>query len=87
MKCKMMITSLPEAMEMFKEMNILSENEWTGDYRQFAKDAIASFLTSRMNDKVGCHLAQTEAKGIPDRRYGPYLRHLLTELGDVVLWS
>ncbi|MCX8109774.1 MAG: transposase, partial [Syntrophorhabdaceae bacterium] len=85
MKRKMMIKSLPEAMEMLKEMNVLSEDEWTGDYRQSAKDAIASFLTSRMNDRVTYHLAQTEAKGIPDRRNGSYLRHLFTELGDVVL--
>ncbi len=85
MKHKIMIRSLPEAMTMVKEMDVLSEDEWTGDYRQSAKDAIASFLADRMKEKVVCHLAQTEANGIPDRRNGTYLRHLLTELGDVVV--
>lgn len=85
MKRKMIIRSLPEAMKMVKEMNVFSDDEWTGDYRQSAKDAIASFLTSRMNERVICHLAQNEVMGIPDRRNGSYLRHLLTELGDVIL--
>jgi putative transposase len=70
---------------MVKEMNILSDDEWTGDYRQSAKAAIASFLTGRMKEKLRCHLIQAEVDGIPDRRNGTYIRHLLTELGDVLV--
>jgi len=70
-------------MTMVKEMNILSEDEWTGDYRQSAKDAVASFLADRMAEKCDAHLAMTQVQGIPDRRNGSYMRHLLTELGDV----
>ncbi len=85
MERKIMIRSLPEAITMVKEMNILSDDEWTDNYRQSAKDAIASFLTGRMKEKLRCHLMQAEADGIPDRRNGTYIRHLLTELGDVLV--
>lgn len=83
MEHKIMIRSLPEAMAVVKEMNVLSGDEWTGDYRQSAKDAIASFLADRMEEKRDAHLAMAKIQGIPDRRNGYYMRHLLTELGDV----
>lgn len=85
MKHKIMIRSLPEAMAMVKEMNLTSQDEWTGDYRSAARDAISSFLTDRMTQKLRFHLADNEARGIPDRRNGHYMRHLLTELGDVIV--
>jgi transposase-like protein len=70
---------------MVKEMNILSEDEWTGDYRSAARDAISSFLADRMTEKIDAHLAGTQKQGIPDRRNGYYMRHILTELGDVLV--
>lgn len=85
MERRIMIRSLPEAMAVVKEMNITSSDEWTGDYRGAARDAISSFLTDRMTQKLRFHLADSEACGMPDRRNGHYLRHLLTELGDVLV--
>jgi transposase-like protein len=85
MERRIMIRSLPEAMAMVKEMDLASEDEWTGDYRSAARDAISSFLTDRMVQKLAFHLADSEARGIPDRRNGRYMRHLLTELGDVLV--
>ena len=85
MERRIMIRSLPEAMAMVKEMNLTSQDEWTGDYRQSARDAISSFLTDRMIQKLNFHLAESVACGIPDRRNGHYMRHLLTELGDVII--
>ena len=82
---RIMIRSLPEAMKVVKEMNLASQDEWAGDYRSAARDAISSFLTDRMALKLGFHLADSEARGIPDRRNGHYMRHLLTELGDVLI--
>ena len=82
---RIMIRSLPEAMAVVKEMNLASQDEWAGDYRSAARDAISSFLTDRMALKLGFHLADSEACGIPDRRNGHYMRHLLTELGDVMI--
>jgi transposase-like protein len=85
MERRIMIRSLPEAMAVIKEMNLTSEDEWTGDYRSAARDALSSFLTDRMTMKLNLHLANSVACGIPDRRNGHYMRHLLTELGDVVI--
>jgi len=85
MKRKIMIRSLPEAMAVVKEMNLTSQDTWTGDYRQAARDAISSFLTDCMVQKLRFHLADNAARGIPDRRNGHYMRHLITELGDVIV--
>lgn len=85
MERKIMIRSLPEAIGMVKEMNILSEDEWAGDYRLSAKYAIASYLTTCMKEKLRYHLVQTSENDIHDRRNGSYVRHLLTELGDVTV--
>lgn len=85
MERRIMIRSLPEAMAVVKEMNVSSQDEWSGDYRSAARDAISSFLTDRMVQKLAFHLTDSEARGIPDRRNGHYMRHLLTELGDVLV--
>jgi len=85
MERRIMIRSLSEAMAMVKEMNVTSQDEWTGDYRNAARDAISSFLTGRMAQKLTFHLAESVACGMPDRRNGYYMRHLLTELGDVIV--
>ena len=79
------ITSLPEAFEFVKEMNIISDDDWSGDYRAFARDALSSILNDRMVRSVDYHLDQTERRGESDRRNGFYSRHLLTELGDIEL--
>jgi len=85
MERKIMIRSLPEAIAMVKEMSIHSQEEWTGDYRGAAKDAIAAFLHDRMRENLRFHLIRMEAEGTPDRRNGSYLRHLITELGDILV--
>ena len=38
-----------------------------------------------MEERVAGHLSWAYQKGIPDRRNGSYLRHVLTELGTIVL--
>jgi transposase-like protein len=38
-----------------------------------------------MEERVAGHLSWAYQRGIPDRRNGVYLRHLLTELGDIEL--
>ena len=50
MERKIMIRSLPEAMSVVKEMNVISDDEWTGDYRRSAKDAIFG-LSHRSYDR------------------------------------
>lgn len=82
---RLMIRSIPEAMKMVKEMHLTSDDEWTGDYRMAAKDAIAQFLKDRMDEKIAHHLSYVHECSISDRKNGSYLRHLLTEMGDVLL--
>ena len=85
MKSHVSIRTLPEALNMIKELNLTSSDEWAGDYRNAAKEAIARILKDRMDERIAGHLSVAYAKGIPDRRNGVYVRHILTELGDIVL--
>jgi transposase-like protein len=79
------IKTLPEALKMIKEMNLTSRDQWTGEYQEAARKTVAKVLKEQMEERVAGHLSWAYQKGIPDRRNGVYLRHLLTELGDIVL--
>ena len=84
-KRQAVIRTLPEALKVIKEMNLTSQEEWAGDYRDAARDTIARVLKERMEERVAGHLSWAYERGIPDRRNGIYLRHVLTELGTVIL--
>jgi len=77
------IRSLPQAMEMVKQMTDQGFDD--GDYRGAARDALVSILEDRMANSVDRYLAEMESRGEADRRNGCYSRHLLTELGDIEL--
>jgi len=83
MKSQTIIRNLPEALSMIKEMNLTSSDEWAGDYRDTAKETIVRLLQDRMKEKIAGHLSWAFNQGIPDRRNGVYVRHILTELGDI----
>ena len=85
MEKQAVIKTLPEALKMIKEMNLTSRDEWTGEYHETARKTVARVLKEQMEERVAGHLSWAYRKGIPDRRNGVYLRHLLTELGDIVL--
>ena len=38
-----------------------------------------------MEEKVANHLASAYRDGSPDRRNGGYIRHVLTEVGNIIL--
>lgn len=59
--------------------------EWEGDYRPAVRRALKELLEGRMAAEVSAHLEAMEAAGLADRRNGSYERHVLTEVGDVVL--
>ncbi len=84
MERQVVIKNLPEALRVVKEMKLAS-GEWTGEYRDAARDAIGKVLKEQMEEQVAGHLAWIFQKGIPDRRNGSYLRHVLTELGNIIL--
>lgn len=81
---QIVIKTLPEAVRLIKEMHLTSD-EWAGTCRNAAKSALAGVLKGEMETLVGRHLSWALQKGIQDRRNGSYPRHVLTELGDVLL--
>ena len=84
MERQSVIKNLAEALQVVKEMKLASD-EWTGEYRDAARSTIASVLKKQMEQQVAGHLSWVYQRGIPDRRNGSYLRHVLTELGNVIL--
>ncbi len=79
------IKSLPEAFEIVKEMNLFSGEEWEGDYRASAREALSRILKEQMVTAVDRRLAEMARRGEADRRNGFYSRDLLTELGAIEL--
>ncbi len=74
--CKL---SLGEAFEEIKEYSL------DGDYRSAAREAIKEILERKMALAVDQKLADISSEGRYDRRNGYFERHLLTEVGDVLL--
>lgn len=85
MEKQAVIRTLPEAVRMIKNMNLVSTDQWAGDYRDAARESIATVLQDRMQERIAHHLAWVFGKGIPDRRNGSYLRTVITELGSVII--
>ena len=61
--------------------------EWSQDYRAAGREALQKVLEGRMARCVEGYLERLAARdgSEPDRRNGHYVRHLLTELGDIEL--
>ena len=85
MERQAVIKTLPEALKVIKDMNLASRDDWAGEYQEAARRTVAKVLKDQMEERVAGHLSWAYQKGIPDRRNGTYLRHILTELGDIVL--
>ena len=64
--------------------------EWEGDYRGEARNRLKELLEERMDEELGQYLGRAryerkEEGDSEDYRNGSYLRHLLTEIGDLIL--
>jgi len=80
-----MITSLPEAMNIVKEMN-LGEPAWdSADWRSEGRGALKEILEGRMSSAMDDYLHDIACLDVSDRRNGSYSRYLLTELGGIEL--
>jgi len=80
-----MITSLPEAMNIVKEMN-LGEPAWdSADWRSEGRNALKEILEGRMGSVMDGYLHDIACLDVADRRNGSYSRYLLTELGGIEL--
>jgi transposase-like protein len=78
------IKSLPEAFAIIKQMN-LRPKELSADMREDARRALTEVINGRMCRFIDSYLEGMEELDVEDRRNGGYDRHLLTELGDLVL--
>ena len=70
-----------------KEINAF---EWEGDYRAETANRLKALLEERMDEELELYLGRAKherrEKGDPeDYRNGSYLRHLLTEIGDLIV--
>src|SRR5512143_3925868 len=70
-----------------KEINAF---EWEGDYRAETANRLKALLEERMDGELEQYLGRAKherrEKGDPeDYRNGSYVRHLLTEIGDLIL--
>ena len=83
MTLRTVISSLPQAFEVIKEMGLSEAAEL--DYRRAGRQAVVDFLEGRMHERIDRHLEEMAARGAADRRNGFYQRHLLTALGDIEL--
>jgi len=84
MRHKVVITSLPQAYEVIKEMN-LDHNQNDSDYRCAGRQSLENILEERMQDRISYYLEEMARLGASDRRNGYFSRHLVTELGDIEL--
>jgi len=78
------VKNLSQAMRMVKEMNVDNREEWSDSYREIGRRAIGDFLGNRMKESISDYLSRLP-EGMPDRRNGNYQRHVLTEIGDILL--
>jgi len=70
-----------------KEINAF---EWEGDYRPAARDALKKLLEGQMEGEFEAYIGRGRYERLEegdreDYRNGSYIRHLLTELGDLRL--
>ena len=84
MRHRVVITSLPQAYEVIKEMN-LDNDHWDADYRSAGRQSVATILEDRMQERISWYLTEMARLGASDRRNGSFSRHLVTELGDIAL--
>jgi putative transposase len=76
------ISSLPQAYEVIKEMNLDTDD---ADYRSAGRQSLEAILEGRMQERITYYLDEMARLGEADRRNGSFSRHLLTELGDIEL--
>lgn len=84
MERRVVINSLPQAYQVIKEMNLVTEG-WESDYRVAGRDALRAIVEQQMRDRVSWYLDEMARLGEVDRRNGSFPRHLVTELGDIEL--
>jgi transposase-like protein len=81
----MLTLAIESVKQAYKEFKSFCIDDFEGDYRFAAKQALKDIIEKRMSNTVDAYLEDLRVRDISDRRNGYYSRHLLTELGDIEL--
>jgi putative transposase len=71
-----------------RAMREINGFEWEGDFKPMARQALKQLLEKRLEEEMAEYLGVSRyehAADRPDYRNGHYVRHLLTEMGDLEL--
>src|SRR5215467_5974617 len=71
-----------------RAMGEINGFEWEGDFKPMARQALKELLEKRLEEEMAEYLGVSRYEHAPDRhdyRNGHYVRHLLTEMGDLEL--
>src|SRR4030042_669458 len=79
--------TVPNVNRALKEINAF---EWEGDYRAETANRLKALLEERMDEELEQYLGRAkherwEKGDLEDYRNGSYLRHFLTEIGDLIV--
>ncbi len=78
-------TTIQSINQAFREIKRFDVDSWEGDFRLSSQKAMKNLIEFQLHNHVDTYLQEIQSQGIPDRRNGYYVRHLLTELGDLEL--
>jgi len=71
-----------------RAMREINSFEWEGDFKPMARQALKELLEKRLEEEMAEYLGVSRYEHASDRhdyRNGHYVRHLLTEMGDIEL--
>lgn len=71
-----------------RAVNEINAFEWEGDFKPMARQALKELLENRLEQEMADYLGVSRYEHSGDRhdyRNGHYIRHLLTEMGDLEL--
>jgi putative transposase len=69
-----------------RAMREINGFQWEGDFKPMARQALKELLEKRLEEEMAEYLGVSRYEHAPDRqdyRNGHYVRHLLTEMGDI----
>ena len=69
MERQIVIKNLPKALQVVKEMNLASQEEWTGEYRDAARNTIATVLKQQMDQQMAGQGSLSCQKAVPEVLY------------------
>ena len=73
-----------------RAMREINRFDWEGDFKPMARQGLKDLLEKRLEEEMADYLGVARYEHAGDRhdyRNGYYVRHLLTEMGDIELFA